>query len=288
VHSAWCPPKKSEYLTVELKRSELSGLEWLDGEGGSTDNGLAEETLKMGADCNGDMEEGAWVMFRVYREGADAKRDKPASEKTAQNKEGRAEAEWAYEYRHDSEKPLTKKPKYFFTANAQRCKEAKSGNVEIGMDYRILLQTADDDILENTNCEIYFSDGTKENGTIDSDGYILFENKVPGVALRAEYTAENDEITANAQRMTGVVQKMDVSFTGGSMDYPLPIVSTDTIIHVEDKMPESAIGGKNQTKAIVQNDVGRSTMPTWAWGAIAGVAVVVIVDVALFIKKSRK
>jgi hypothetical protein len=88
---------------------------------------------------------------------------------------------------------LKEKPKFYFTANAQRCKEAKSGNVEIGMDYIIILQTADGDILENINCEIYFSDGTKEGGTTGNDGSIYFADKVPGVALKAEYTSENDE-----------------------------------------------------------------------------------------------
>src|SRR5574344_2067272 len=39
-HSAWCPMKKSGSATVELKRPELSSLEWKDKEGSTTSKGL--------------------------------------------------------------------------------------------------------------------------------------------------------------------------------------------------------------------------------------------------------
>jgi hypothetical protein len=55
----------------------------------------------------------------------------------SENHGGKAEAEWTYRYRHDPENPLKEKPKYFFTATGQRCKEAKSGNVEMSQDINV-------------------------------------------------------------------------------------------------------------------------------------------------------
>jgi hypothetical protein len=73
----------------------------------------------------------------------------------------------------------------------------------------------------------------------------------------------------------------------GSMDYQLSELSADNVFRVEDKIPESAIGGKNQTKAVVKNDVGESAMPLWAWIAIIG-GIVAIAGVVFFILKRKK
>jgi hypothetical protein len=113
-HSAWCQYKESGNLTVGLKRPELSEPEWQDGEGKSAEKGLVGEVMKLSATCNEDMEEGAGVTFKVYKEGADPKWDKAVEELASSNKGGKADAEWTYQYRHDPENPLTEKPKYFF------------------------------------------------------------------------------------------------------------------------------------------------------------------------------
>jgi hypothetical protein len=131
-HSAWCQYKESGNMTVELKRPELTSPEWKDKDGNSTDKGLVGEPLKLSVSCNADTQEGAGVVFRVYSDGADPKRDTPTEEISATNQGGKVEAEWTYHYRHDPDNPLTEKPKFFFTANGQRCKEAKSENVETG------------------------------------------------------------------------------------------------------------------------------------------------------------
>jgi hypothetical protein len=94
---------------------------------------------------------------------------------------------------------------------------------------------------------------------------------------------ENEK--ADLSKITSLPRRAD-----GSMDdYPLPLsASTDNVFWVEDKMPESAIGSKNQTKAVVQNDIEKSTMPLWAWIAIIGGVVVVSAGTALFVVKRRK
>ncbi|GHV58396.1 hypothetical protein AGMMS49579_25830 [Spirochaetia bacterium] len=186
VHSAWCPYKKSGNVTVELKRPELTNPEWQDKDGAGTGNGLVGEVLKMSVNCNSDMEEGSGVTFRVFKEGADPNRDQPVKELGSANHGGKAEAGWTYHYHHDPENPLTEKPKFFFTVNGKRCTEAKSGNAEIGMDYRIIVNSKDG-IITDTKCTVALSDGSREEGTTNAEGVVEVNEKVPGVALWVEY-----------------------------------------------------------------------------------------------------
>jgi hypothetical protein len=192
-HSAWCPYKESGLLTVELKRPELSGgPEWQDREGASADKGLVGEALKLSVSCNEDMDEGAGVTFRVYAEGADPKRDRAVAELASRNSGGVAEAEWTYHYRHDPENPLAEKPKYFFTANGNRCKEAKSGNVEIVKNYRIIVQDGEA-VIADTDCTVALSDGKSRNTRTNGDGLIELNEEVPGVSLWIEYIDTDGE-----------------------------------------------------------------------------------------------
>jgi hypothetical protein len=170
----------------------LSGPEWQDLEGKGADKGLVGEALKLSVSCNGDMEEGAGVTFRVYQEGADPKRDRAEAELASGNRGGKAEAEWTYQYRHDPEKPLTEKPKFYFVATGRRCREAKSGNVEISKNYRILLEV-DENVLANTKCKILLSDNTMENGITDENGVIKLDAKTPGIVQWVEYTGAGGE-----------------------------------------------------------------------------------------------
>jgi hypothetical protein len=192
VHSAWCQHKRSDNLTVELKRPELSGPEWQDLEGKGADKGLVGEALKLSVSCNEDMEEGAGVTFKVYKEGADPKLDRAEAELAAVNKGGKAEAEWPYRYRHDPENPLTEKPKFFFIATGQRCKEVKSGNVEIGQNYHVFMEN-NGEILANVNCKVSLSDGTTENTTTDGEGFFELNEKTPGSVVIIEYTNSHGE-----------------------------------------------------------------------------------------------
>jgi hypothetical protein len=180
-------------LKVGLRRPEVTKCEWLDGDGAATGKGLAGQALKLSASFNADAEEGADAAFRVYREGADPKRDKPEHEAGGKIKDGKAGAEWTYRYKHDPENPLKEKPKYFFTVNSRRCKEADSGDVEIRMDYYVHLRTSDGEVLVDKDCTTEFSDGTTEDGRTDVDGDMEFKDKVPGITLWADYKTEDDE-----------------------------------------------------------------------------------------------
>jgi len=179
VHSAWCRQMKSGNLTVKLKRPEITKCEWHEGEGKTTEKGLVGEALKMVAACNGDMEDGAGVIFRVFEEGADPKSDKPVYEAGAENHGGKAEAEWTYKYKRDPDNPLTEKPKYFFTANAHRCKEAKSGNVEISATLRVYVYREPEKPLKDVEVAIQ---GSGDNGfkvATDAEGYIERKDCIP-------------------------------------------------------------------------------------------------------------
>jgi type VI secretion system secreted protein VgrG len=179
-HSAWCPYKKSGNMTVELKRPEVTKCEWHDEEGKSTDKGLVGKPLKLTASFNGDAVEGAGATFRVYKEGDDLKGGKPVYEAGAEIKGGKAEAEWTYRYRRDPENPLKEKPKYFFTVNSPRCKEAKSGNAEIGMEVDIPVCNWNGECYAELEYTLTGVDGTEEKKKTDKEGRIKSDTLLPG------------------------------------------------------------------------------------------------------------
>jgi hypothetical protein len=113
------------------------------------------------------------------------------AELAGENRGGRAEAAWTWRYAHDAEEPLTEKPKFFFTAVSARSPEARSGDVEIGMNFIVVPETAGGEVIPNTRFTVSFSDGTTEEGAADGEGALRFPGKVPGIALWAEY--ENEE-----------------------------------------------------------------------------------------------
>jgi hypothetical protein len=163
---------------VELRRPELTNPEWKDKDGNGTGKGLVGEALKLGVSCNEDVEEGAGVIFKVYPEEADAEQDRPVAELASVNKEGKAEAEWTYRYKHDPENPLKEKPKFYFTATAKRCKEAKSGNVEIGQ-YIYIQMLTPNSIIVNRAKGTLVTGSTPQEITI-SDGYYEKQDQIPG------------------------------------------------------------------------------------------------------------
>jgi hypothetical protein len=167
-------------VEVELRRPELSEPEWLDRDGNGTEKGLVGEAVKLTVTCKGDMEEGAGVVFRVYAEGADPKKDKAVAELASENREGKAEAEWVYRYTHDPENPLKEKPKYFFTATGRRCKEAKSGNVEMSQNLYIeILNRYKKPLTETIDYELKHPSGeTMSDST--SEGVIDKQDLIPG------------------------------------------------------------------------------------------------------------
>jgi murein DD-endopeptidase MepM/ murein hydrolase activator NlpD len=126
-HSAWCPPRTSDMLTVKLKRSEIEGEEeakaeeeaqvedaeeddavededeqpepeilsvkCLDKEGKEISKCPANEPLMFEAVCNDHVDEGASVTFNVYCEGDDPEQDEPVETFSAAVRQNRARFE---------------------------------------------------------------------------------------------------------------------------------------------------------------------------------------------------
>ena len=135
-HCAWCPWKKSENrLKVKLVRPEITKAEWKDAEGKTVSKGLVGEPLKLVAETK-DMEEGSGVTFTVYEE----KSGKKVAETGATVKDGKVEAQWTYHYNGEQ---LTEKPKYYYEAEAFRCRTKRSAAVEIGARIKFIVMTDD-------------------------------------------------------------------------------------------------------------------------------------------------
>ena len=175
-HCAWCPWKKSENrLKVKLVRPEITKAEWKDAEGKTAGKGLVGEPLKLVAETK-DMEEGSGVTFTVYEE----KSGKKVAETSARVKDGKAEAQWIYHYNGEN---LTEKPRYYYEVTGNRCRKAKSGAVEIGAKFSLILQSDIDyevygfevlliknDDEENVE-KLLFSSGRIEKGNIIPASY---------------------------------------------------------------------------------------------------------------------
>ena len=175
-HCAWCNfEKSSNSLEVKLVRPEIKKAEWQDSEGSSTSKGLVGETLKLHAETK-DMEGGVTFMIMddkkrvVATLGADIQGDK-------------AEAEWTY---HWDGIPLKEKPKFKFEARGNRCKKVESGDVEIGMDYKVPAFDENGEPLKNTKFTIYFSNDKSVSANSDDEGNIIIENEIPSKIISIE------------------------------------------------------------------------------------------------------
>jgi hypothetical protein len=128
----------------------------------------------------------------VYKEGADTERDAPEYEAGAKNEGGEAKAEWEYRYKHDPENPLTEKPKFFFTVNAHRCKEAKSGNVEISAKVDFVIVDEECKTVGNLPFKLTVADETnnaqtEKNGSYKQDGCIPGNMTIDGIVIDKDF-----------------------------------------------------------------------------------------------------
>jgi hypothetical protein len=165
---------------VELLRPELTKSEFRDNDDSEAEKMLAGEKVRLYAEFNKDAQEGAPVDFRVYSEGDNPKRDEPVAVRQGMICEGKAEAEWEYEYIHDPDNPLKEKPKFFFTVNSFRCKEERSGIIEVGMEVDIRVCDSGGQCISELEYTINGADGAEEKGTTGKDGRIYNENLLPG------------------------------------------------------------------------------------------------------------
>jgi hypothetical protein len=175
-------------LTVELLRPEIADCKWLDVDGNSIDKGLVGEPLKLTVTCK-NFEEGEKVVFEIFSENTG--QDELIISMPVKIKDEKAETEWAYQYKHNPDKPLTEKPKFFFTVTGRRCKEEKGPIVEIGQNHTLFVKDHNEDYLLHTDCTIELSDGSTIQATSDGDGFIELPDKVPSMILSVEFVNQD-------------------------------------------------------------------------------------------------
>jgi hypothetical protein len=118
-------------------------------------------------------------LFRVFPEGADPETDKPVAAIQGRNEGGKAEVVWRYEYKHDPEKPLTEKPKYFFTASGH-CHMAQSGSVEISQTIKVTVSLDTGLHAERFTYSVVCPDESSISDDLPADCKIEKEDLIPG------------------------------------------------------------------------------------------------------------
>jgi hypothetical protein len=211
-HSAWCPPKESGTMTVELLRPEITKCEWKDSEGETTDKNVLGELAVLSTETK-DIEDGKTVTFKIYPEGADINIDKPLKTFDVAVEGDKAETgfnfaelqpkpvidEAMYRYYQDQGYGIPREefeyflddydkeisgetkgaPKYFYIANVKRCKPAQSEVIEIIKNLKVVFLDALGNPLQDTNILIKEIDGTEAMETTNTEGYVIFTDLIP-------------------------------------------------------------------------------------------------------------
>ena len=97
-----------------------------------------------------------------------------------QNKGGKAEVKWRYNYFHNPDNPLTEKPKLFFSVKSFKCDIQESGNIEIYDE--IAVEVFDDygEPFKNLDYKLVEPDGNEVEGDTGEQGKIEETNLIPG------------------------------------------------------------------------------------------------------------
>ena len=178
-HSAWCPPKSGGEWEVVLRRPEIAEANCLGNGNEAISKMLVGEKVKLHVKMNKDAEEGAGVDFKVYNEGDNPKWNAPLAERHGVVRGGEAEVEWSYEYIHDPENPLTKKPEIFFTAESFRCKTVRSELIEVSATLRGYVYRKPEMPLKDSIVKITGSGDSALDATTDNEGYFERADCIP-------------------------------------------------------------------------------------------------------------
>ena len=228
-HSAWCNFARSgNALEVKLKRPEITKAGWRDKDGNAASKGLVGEPLKLHVEVR-DFEDGQGVTLTVRN----AATGEEVFQTGAEVRDGIAEVEWTYHYNGER---LTEKPKFTFEVTGNRCRKAKSPEVEIGANIRCHIT----DIFENPGKDILYTlmndDEKIQDGKVNSEGNLKAENLIPGnihlllsdetegelKAISGNLTDEKNVIKVSEAELNTIKIKMDLTAEN------LVIISPDT------------------------------------------------------------
>jgi hypothetical protein len=211
-HSAWCPFERSDELTVELIRPEITEFVWRDDEGDETEKNVLGELVTLSVETK-DVEDGKTVTFKIFPEGADTKKDKPLKMLDAAVSEDKAEISYNFadlqpkpvideamykyykeqgkdvvreefeffleDYDKELESTVKEKPKYIYTANAWKCAEVKSEALEVSKTLIVKYKDAFHKPVEGVRFKVKESDGTEHEATTNEEGIAEFEDLIP-------------------------------------------------------------------------------------------------------------
>jgi len=149
-HSAWCPPKRSELMEIQLKRPELSEPCLKDNEENKINDTQVGIPIKFSVNCNEDVEQNADIAFRLYPEGSDIKTTEAECTLRGKNINGIAETEELCWGTKNQESPPEGTNKYFFTAQTRNSPYITSNVFEIKLpEFSNLAWTKDSNNIEN-------------------------------------------------------------------------------------------------------------------------------------------
>jgi len=180
VHCAWCPYKRSDNIVIKLRRPEITDPVIVDKDQNPINKGLLGEKLYARVTCNADVKEGEIVDFLFFHEDDIKGQCKPVYDTQAKNIGGFAVAEWEYQYRHNPDKPLVKKPKVYFVAQSARTKIIQSEPIEIDKVIDILVCDLSGECLAELDYTILGKDKTEVKGKTTADGRIYTTDILPG------------------------------------------------------------------------------------------------------------
>ena len=171
-HSAWCNFARSgNALEVKLKRPEITKAEWRDADKNSTGRGLVGEPLRMYTEVK-NFEDGQGVTLTVRN----AATGEEVFQTGAEVRDGIAEVEWTYHYNGEK---LDAKPRYIFEVTGNRCKKAKSPEVEISQ--KLIIRLPKIDNIEKLKADLYrYGTDETEEISFNSGNEYEKENLVPG------------------------------------------------------------------------------------------------------------
>jgi len=213
-HCAWCNfEKSSNTLEVKLKRPEIKKAEWHNADAQTVSKEKIDNLITLYAETK-DIDDGKSVVFEIFDSTQNPESDRPLKILDAYVTSNKAETDFDFNdlmpppkidealYRYYAEKgenipreqfeflledyedevdsPYKEKPKFFFIAKAQKCKDYSSGDVELSKDITVTALDASGNGEKDAKVFLKEPNGKEHKVTCGEDGIATFEDLIPG------------------------------------------------------------------------------------------------------------
>lgn len=213
-HCAWCSfEKSSNTLEVKLKRPEIKKAEWHNSDNQTVTKEKMDNLITLYAQTK-DIDDGKSVVFEIFDSTQDPDADRPLKTLDAYVESNKAETEFDFndlmpppkidealyryyaekgedipreqfeflleDYEDEVESPYKEKPKFFFIAKAQKCRDCSSEDVELSKDITVSVLDAAGNGEKDAEVSLKEPDGTEHKVTCGEDGIATFEDLIPG------------------------------------------------------------------------------------------------------------